>query len=158
MSSSIPSWQILTAHAQPFRGGRDLAFCLKVPLDSLLVWANSECSGETARMSRLAWTFAARIGDKYQIRLTRSISCWFKMVISVTEVIGANRMSILGSFYSQSNHQNNDLIDQLYSRSIVCCMYTGQQKKKTILHPVKCNRIQDTFLDYNIWFRSLHQV
>ena len=28
---------ILTAHAQPFRGARDLAFCLKVPLDSLLV-------------------------------------------------------------------------------------------------------------------------
>ena len=27
---------------------------------------------QTARMRRLAWTFAARIGDKYQIRLTRS--------------------------------------------------------------------------------------
>ena len=73
VSSSIPSWQILTAHAQPFRGARDLAFCLKVPLDSLLVWASSEGSGETARMRRLAWTFAARIGDKYQICLTRSI-------------------------------------------------------------------------------------
>ena len=73
VSSSIPSWQILTAHAQPFRGARDLAFCLKVPLDSLLVWASSEGSGETARMRRLAWTFTARIGDKYQIRLTRSI-------------------------------------------------------------------------------------
>ena len=73
VSSSIPSWQTLTAHAQPFRGARDLAVCLKVPLDSLLVWASSGGSGETARMSRLAWTFAARIGDKYQIRLTRSI-------------------------------------------------------------------------------------
>ena len=72
VSSSIPSWQISTAHAQPFRGARDLAFCLKVHLDSLLVWASSEGSGETARMRRLAWTFAARIGDKYQIRLTRS--------------------------------------------------------------------------------------
>ena len=72
VSSSIPSWQILTAHAQPFRGARDLAFCLKVPLDSLLVWASSEGSGETARMRRLAWTFAARIGYKYQIRLTQS--------------------------------------------------------------------------------------
>ena len=71
--SSIPSWQTLTAHAQPFRGARDLAFCLKVPLDSLLVWASSEGSGETARMRRLAWTFAARIGDKYQIRLARPI-------------------------------------------------------------------------------------
>ena len=29
--------QVLTAHAQPFKGARDLAFCLKVPLDSLLV-------------------------------------------------------------------------------------------------------------------------
>ena len=72
VSSSIPSWQTLTAHAQPFRGARDLAFCLKVPLDSLLVWASSEGSGETARMRRRAWTFAARICDKYQIRLTRS--------------------------------------------------------------------------------------
>ena len=72
VSSSIPSWHILTAHAQPFRGARDLAFCLKVPLDSLLVLASSEGSGETARMRRLAWTFAARIGYKYQIRLTRS--------------------------------------------------------------------------------------
>ena len=74
VSSSIPSWLILTAHAQPFRGDRDLAFCLKVPLDSLLVWASSEGSGETARMRRLAWTFAARISDKNQIRLTRPIS------------------------------------------------------------------------------------
>ena len=72
VSSSIPSWQILTAHALPFRGARDLAFCLKVPLDSLLVWASSEGSNETARMRRLAWTFAARIGVNYQIRLTRS--------------------------------------------------------------------------------------
>ena len=73
VSSSILSWQILTAHAQPLRGARDLAFCLKVPLDSLLVWASSEGSGETAQMHRLAWTFTARIGDKYQICLTRSI-------------------------------------------------------------------------------------
>ena len=71
VSSSIPSWQISTAHAQPFRGARDLAFCLKVALDSLLVWASSEGSGETARMRRLVWTFAACIGDKYQIRLSR---------------------------------------------------------------------------------------
>ena len=73
VSLSIPTWQILTVHAQPFRGARDLAFCLKVPLDSLLVWASSGGSGETVRMRRLAWTFAARIGDKYQIPLTRSI-------------------------------------------------------------------------------------
>ena len=73
VSLSIPSWQILTAHAQPVSGARDLAFCLKVPLDSMLVWASSGDSGETARMCRLASTFAACIGDKYQIRLTRPI-------------------------------------------------------------------------------------
>ena len=73
VSSSIPSWHILTGHAQSFWGARDLAFCLKVPLDSLLVWASSGGSGETARMRRLAWTFATRIGDKYQIRLMQSI-------------------------------------------------------------------------------------
>ena len=92
VSSSIPLWHILTVHAQPFREARDLAFCLKVPLDSQLVWASSGGSGESgewlslrrftsklswswswsARMRRLAWTFAARISDKYQIRLTRS--------------------------------------------------------------------------------------
>ena len=85
VSSSIPSWQILTAHAQPFRGARDLAFCLKVPLDSLLVWASSGGSGETARMRRLAWTFAARIGDKYQICLTLSICCGSIMVLTINE-------------------------------------------------------------------------
>ena len=80
VSSSIPSWQTLTAHAQRFRSARDLAFCLKVPLDSLLVWASSEGSGETAQMRRLAWTFAARIGDKYQICLRRSILSYLKLL------------------------------------------------------------------------------
>ena len=87
VSSSIPSWQILTAHAQPFRGARDLTFCLKVPFDSLLVWASSEGSGETTRMRRLAWIFAARIGDKYQIRLTRSISLTLLHSISLHSTI-----------------------------------------------------------------------
>ena len=79
MSSSISSWQILTAHTKPFRGARDLAFCLKAPLDSVLLWASSGGSGETARMRRLAWTFADRIGDKYQIRLTRSTCDWIRV-------------------------------------------------------------------------------
>ena len=81
VSSSIPSWQILTAHAQPFSGARDLAFCLKVPLDSLLVSASSWGSGETAQMRRLAWTFTARIGDKYQICLMRPICEYSKSAL-----------------------------------------------------------------------------
>ena len=94
LSSSIPSWQILTAHAQPFRGARDLAFCLKVPLDPPLVWASSKGSGETARMRRLAWTFAARIGDKYQIRLTRSIWCFYFLLHSFL-----SRINVANSHY-----------------------------------------------------------
>ena len=39
----------------------------------LLTHCLYERAVKVARMSRLAWTFAARIGDKYQIRLTRSI-------------------------------------------------------------------------------------
>ena len=89
MSSSIPSWQILTAHAQLFRGARDLAFCLKVPL----VWASSEGSGETARMRRLAWTFAARIGYKYQIRLTRS-NWWRSRNITEPQHDKTNNVSV----------------------------------------------------------------
>ena len=68
MSSSVPSWQILTAHAQPFRGARDLAFCLKVPLDSLLVWASSGGSGETAWMRR----FISGVSDT--VRLISSLN------------------------------------------------------------------------------------
>ena len=51
--------------------GQGSGFLSKVPLDSLLVWASSGGSGENARMRKLAWTFPARIGDKYQIRLKR---------------------------------------------------------------------------------------
>ena len=96
VSSSIPSWQILTAHAQPFRGARDLAFYLKVPLDSLPVWASSGGSGETARMRR-AWTFAARIGDKYQIRLTLPVCSIMCFNISLTKIdVGLRRKDRFG--------------------------------------------------------------
>ena len=97
VSSSIPSWQILTAHAQPFRGARDLAFCLKVPLDSLLLWASSEGSGETAHLRSLAWTFAARIGYKYQIRLTRSD--WYHVMEVAVECNNQTRRSITFLFH-----------------------------------------------------------
>ena len=98
VSSSIPSWQILTAHPQPFRKARDLAFCLKVPIDPLLVWESSEGSGEAARMRRLAWTFAARIGSKYQIRLTRSIySCCYDVID-----ISCNKILLWSWFYAWS--------------------------------------------------------
>ena len=74
VSSSIPSWQSLTAHAQPFRGARDLAFCLKVLLDSLLLWASSEGSGETARMAPLdGWACAIKICNDGMLEDTNSL-------------------------------------------------------------------------------------
>ena len=99
-------------HAQPFRGDRDLAFCLKVPLDSLLVWASSEGSGETARMRSLAWTFAARIGDKYQIRLTRSI--WRSLVklhviVAKLSDVYANELRPLFVFYIFTDDKERDI-------------------------------------------------
>ena len=135
VSSSIPSWQISTAHAQPFRGARTLAFCLKVPLDSLLVWASSEGSGETARMRRLARTFAARIGDKYQIRLTRSIYCWTlqtkhlsKLFIVVSQ--NTEEGDQVGCNYCLTNKidiQYYMYLQTIYSISVLNkCMYDGK--------------------------------
>ena len=37
-------------------------------------WLYERAGEVLARLRRLAWTFAARIGNKYQIRLTRSMS------------------------------------------------------------------------------------
>ena len=116
VSSSIPSWQILTAHAQPFRGARDLVFCLKVPLDSLLVWASSGGSGETARMRRLAWTFAARICYKYQIRLTRSISCIPKRNFGMTDC--CNRMK--SHFTHENKMTDHDSHTAELSAAVLC--------------------------------------
>ena len=50
----------------------------------LIAYASSEGSGETARMRRLAWTFAARIGDKYQIRLGAAHMHTFKIFVKAS--------------------------------------------------------------------------
>ena len=39
--------------------------------------ANSECSGETARMRRLAWAFAGRLCDKYHNLMRWLIYTWY---------------------------------------------------------------------------------
>ena len=109
--------KILTAHAQPFRGARDLAFCLKVPLDSLLVWASSGGSGETARMRRFAWTFAARIGDKYQIRLTRPnhvIYTWARQVSCAARAVKVCYRWIFRHIFSQIKGYLKHVLHPLY--------------------------------------------
>ena len=71
VSSSIPSWQILNFACPAIQRGQGSGF-----LSEGSSWLSAYMS-EQRRFwpRRLAWTFAARIGDKYQIRLTRSI--WF---------------------------------------------------------------------------------
>ena len=148
VSSSIPSWQILTAHAQPFRGARDLAFCLKVPLDSLLVWASSEGSGETARMRRLAWTFAARIGDKYQIRLARPIYRQHRQTVinKVWKIVGRHLKNQECKFpdyckmYGRwSLHYQKQTEGLEYWYNLTNFRMSDIKEKKIILKNVSCN-------------------
>ena len=135
VSSSIPSWQFLTAHAQPFRGARDLVFCLKVPLDSLLVWASSGGSGETARMRRLTWTFAARISDKYQTRLARPKWSWQTFKILTRVVVGnqqENRNWPLLTFWVSMifNHSKNRYLQvPAETLTIYWKLFYGEQKQ-----------------------------
>ena len=42
-----------------------MAVCVKLCLVSYIALANSDGSGENARMRRLAWAFADRLWDKY---------------------------------------------------------------------------------------------
>ena len=53
------------AHAQPSSGARCLIFGRTLRQLPYFMCANSEGSGKTARMRRLAWAFAGRLYDKY---------------------------------------------------------------------------------------------
>ena len=135
VSSSIPSWQISTAHAQPFREARDLAFCLKVPLDSMLVWASSGGSGETARMRRLAWTFAARIGDKYQIRLARPIYNPRYLTCKVTKKASVRAKDLCDIYNVRLNQTSQNSNQKLCDTKVINCSETENQ---VYCPPVKC--------------------
>ena len=65
------------AHVQPSSGYRCLIFGWTLRLLPYFMSANSEGSGETARMRRLAWAFAGRPCDKYH-----SLMSWLKFTIS----------------------------------------------------------------------------
>ena len=62
----LPPWtHSSNAHAQPSSGARCLIFGRTLRLLPYFMCANSEGSGETAWMRRLAWAFAGRLCDKY---------------------------------------------------------------------------------------------
>ena len=61
-------------HAQPSSGARYLIIGQNLRLLPYFMCANSEGSGETARMHRLAWAFAGRLSDKYH-----NLVSWLKL-------------------------------------------------------------------------------
>ena len=63
-------------HAQPSSGAGYLIFGQTLPLLPYFMCANSEGSGETAWMRRLAWALAGRLCDKYHISWAGSIIRW----------------------------------------------------------------------------------
>ena len=148
VSSSIPSWQILTAHVQPFREARDLAFCLRVPLDSLLVWASSGGSGKTVRMRRLAWTFTAHIGDKYQIRLTRP-NCNILIVIILPKTVSKNSNSLL----SYANWRTKQVIFQRWKKKVTINRNITQNAIFIPHNATFCDGIWN-FLNFNENFKT----
>ena len=64
------------AHAQPSNGARCLIFGQTLRLLPYFMCANSEGSGETVRMWRLAWAFAGRLCDKYHDLMSWLIYCF----------------------------------------------------------------------------------
>ena len=61
---------------QPSSGARCLIFGRTLRLRPYFMCANSEGSGETARMRRIAWAFAGRLCDKYH-----NLMSWLKLNI-----------------------------------------------------------------------------
>ena len=76
-SSSVNS---LSWHVKPSSGIRCLIFGWSLRLLSYFTCANSEGSGETAHMRRLAWAFAGRLCDKYH-----NLMSWRHLYVFVRE-------------------------------------------------------------------------
>ena len=81
-SSSVNSF-LTNKHAQSSNGAKCLIFGRPFRLLPYFMCANSEGSGETARMRRLAWAFTRRLRDKYH-NLMSWLNC-MKSTISVQQ-------------------------------------------------------------------------
>ena len=98
------------ACAQPLNGARYVALCLKPPLNSYIMWANSEGShgsGKTARMCRLTWAFVVRLsyGWVRVLRPFNSISVisrqWkgeHERLCAMKRCLGSGRISLPAGF------------------------------------------------------------
>ena len=70
----------LNVHAQPCSGAICLIFGWTLCVLPSFICANSEGSGKTAWMRRLAWAFAGRLCDTYHYLLSISL-CWAQVSI-----------------------------------------------------------------------------
>ena len=111
--------QLSNAHAQPSSGAKCLIFGRALRLLPYFMCANSEGSGETARMHRFAWAFAGRLCDKYhnQIYLAKAILISSVGLPNVARIIKINLWSlknqlpsIFGLMLSQRTNSVNSTI------------------------------------------------
>ena len=81
---------ILQTHAQPSSGDRCPNFGRTLRLLSYFMCANSEGSGETARMRRFAWALAGRLCDKYYNIMSWLNCCYFFILTGPLEILGSD--------------------------------------------------------------------
>ena len=93
------------------------------------MWANSEGSGETAQMRRLAWAFAGRLCDKYHNRMSwlksylvsqsrsQILDWWTAHACAIQSRFTQKKKSTHGcsQFYTISIHMTRECAGQLHA-------------------------------------------
>ena len=149
VSSSILPWQILTALAQPFRGARIWHSVWRFLLTQCLYERAAEVLARL-RMRRLAWTFAARICDKYQVRLTRpNLCCWFFLHIFCIIFATNLHMSFCWFCHAAAQIRNHKLNTQIVFQVTSCNSTYFKETKIFMLVAivVRCFRTTLTWFD-----------
>ena len=121
----LPLTHSSNAHAQPSSGARCLIFCWTLRLLPYLMYANSDGSGETARMRRLAWAFAGRLCDKYH-----NLMSWLKSASFRRRVF---------AYYHDMTHPHSNII--LHYLALVFVLPCAAKILKIGLHIKKKNKI-----------------
>ena len=76
------------------------------------MFANSEGSGETARMRKLAWTFAGRLYDKYHNLMSWHVSRFTTLPLDASEGLWCFIVALPGDRFivSFTNNQQSDAV------------------------------------------------
>ena len=121
LSSSLNSF--LNAHMQPSSGVRCLIFGQTLRLLPYSTSANSEGSGETARMCRLAWAFAGHLCDKYHnlMRWLIWASSWENLFSGFSTRQGSNQSAQL---------RRLDRVMKLHIMKLEILYYLGSKQQR----------------------------